>query len=174
MKSKENIVFVGMMGSGKSSVGRLVSKKLNLQFYDIDQIIENELGMRIIKIFETKGERFFREIEEKISIKILRRNTSIISLGGGAFLNKEIRQEVLNNHISIWLKWNNEILLNRIRNNPKRPLAYKVSISELLNLMKKRSKFYNKAMYAIKCDNLSKNKIVKEVLDIYGTEKINN
>ena len=174
MESKENIVFVGMMGSGKSSVGRLVSKKLNLQFYDIDQIIENELGMRIIKIFETKGERFFREIEEKISIKILKRNTSIISLGGGAFLNKEVRQEILNNHISIWLKWNSEILLNRIRNNPTRPLAYKVNVSELINLMKKRSKFYKKAKYVIKCDNLSKNKIVKEVLDIYETEKINN
>ena len=71
MKSKKNIVFLGMMGSGKSLIGRLVSKKLKLQFFDIDNIIENETGMKIFEIFEKKGEEFFREIEKNISLKIL-------------------------------------------------------------------------------------------------------
>ena len=70
MESKENIVFLGMMGSGKSSIGLLTSKKLDLQFYDIDQIIEKELRMNISDIFEKKGEGFFRDFEEKTTLKI--------------------------------------------------------------------------------------------------------
>ena len=77
MESKENIVFLGMMGSGKTSIGLLVSKKLNLQFYDIDQIIEKELEMSISDIFEKKGEKFFRDIEEKTTLKILKKNGSL-------------------------------------------------------------------------------------------------
>ena len=91
MESKKNIVFLGMMGSGKTSIGQLVSKKLNLQFYDIDQIIEKELDMSISVIFERKGEEFFREFEEKITLKILKKKWIVISLGGGAFINKKIR-----------------------------------------------------------------------------------
>jgi len=67
MKSKENIVFLGMMGSGKSSIGSLISKKLNLDFYDTDKEIEKKIGMKISKIFREKGEFFFRKFEEKIS-----------------------------------------------------------------------------------------------------------
>ena len=73
MESKENIVFLGMMGSGKSIIGLLISKKLNLQFYDIDQLIEKELKMSITDIFEKKGEKFFREFEEKITLKVLKK-----------------------------------------------------------------------------------------------------
>ena len=72
MKSKENLVFIGMMGSGKSSIGSMVSKKLNLNFFDIDQLIENDQKMKISKIFETKGENFFRNIEKKIALNILK------------------------------------------------------------------------------------------------------
>ncbi len=69
MESKENLVFLGMMGSGKTSIGLIVSKKLKLNFFDIDQLIENDQQMKVTKIFETKGEVFFREIEKKITIK---------------------------------------------------------------------------------------------------------
>ena len=72
MKSKENIVFLGMMGSGKTSIGSIVSRKLNLNFFDIDQSIENNQNMKVAKIFETKGENFFREIEKKITLDILK------------------------------------------------------------------------------------------------------
>jgi len=166
MKSKKNIVFLGMMGSGKSLIGRLVSKKLKLQFFDIDNIIEIETGMKIFEIFEKKGEEFFREIEKNISLKILKKNKSVISLGGGAFQNNEIRKEVLNGNISIWLKWNYQTLLKRIIDKPHRPLAYNIEKKELIELMKKRSKFYKKALYKINCENLNKNKVINKILNI--------
>ena len=112
MKSKENLVFLGMMGSGKTSIGLQVAKKLKLNFIDVDKEIEKELGSKIPKIFETKGEEYFRRFEEKITLKILKINSIVISLGGGAFINKVIRKEILKNHISFWLNWSNEILLN--------------------------------------------------------------
>ena len=68
MKSSKNIVFLGMMGSGKTSIGFLISKKLKLEFFDIDNHIENYLGMKFSKIFKNKGEKFFREYEEKITL----------------------------------------------------------------------------------------------------------
>ena len=111
MKSKENLVFLGMMGSGKSSIGLIVSKKLNLNFIDIDIEIEKIEGVKISKIFEKKGEAYFREIEEKITLKFLKSKNNIISLGGGAFLNKNIQKEVLKSHISFWLYWKTETLI---------------------------------------------------------------
>ena len=169
MKSKENLVFLGMMGSGKSSIGSLVAKKLGLDFVDVDKEIEKELGLSISKIFETKGEDYFRKFEEKITLKILKIHSTVVSLGGGTFLNKVIRKEVLKNHISFWLNWNDEILINRIKKSKKRPIAFKSTDNELIDLIKKRSTFYSKALYEIKCDNLSKNKIVKKILEIHET-----
>ena len=169
MKSKENLVFLGMMGSGKSSIGSMIAKKLKLDFVDIDKEIENELGMSIRKIFETKGENYFRKFEEKVTLKKLKLNTTVISLGGGAFTNKDIRKEVIKNHLSFWLNWNCEILLNRIKNSKKRPIAFNATDNELIDLIKKRSNIYSKALYEIKCDNLSKNEITKNILKIYET-----
>ena len=169
MKSKENLVFLGMMGSGKSSIGSLVAKKLGLDFVDVDKEIEKELGLSISKIFESKGEDYFRKFEEKITLKILKINSTVVSLGGGAFVNKVIRKEVLKNHISFWLNWNDEILINRIKNSKKRPIAFKSTDNELIDLIKKRSNIYSKALYEIKCDKMSKNEIVKKVLKNYET-----
>ena len=139
MKSKKNLVFLGMMGSGKSSIGSLIAKKLQLNFIDIDNVIENELGLSIKKIFETKGENYFRKFEEKTTLKKLKSSSTVISLGGGAFSNKEIRKEVIKNHISFWLNWSDDILLNRIKNSKKRPLAFNSSENEIIDLIKKRS-----------------------------------
>jgi len=169
MKSKENLVFLGMMGSGKSSIGSLVAKKLKLNFIDVDKEIENELGTSIRKIFETKGEEYFREYEEKTTLKKLKFNSVVIALGGGAFTNKNIRRVIKKNYLSFWLNWSDEILLNRIKNSKKRPLAFNATDNELNDLIKKRSNIYSKALYEIKCDKLSKNKIVKKILDIYET-----
>ena len=167
MKNIQLLFFLRMMGSGKSSIGSLVAKKLNLDFIDIDKEIEKELGQSIKEIFEHKGEDYFRKIEEKITIKKLKLNSVIISLGGGAFVNKKIRKEVLKNHISLWLDWNHQTLLDRIKNSKKRPLAFNKINDELIDLIKKRSYIYSKALYKISCDNLSKNEIVKKVLKIY-------
>ncbi len=173
MKSKKNIVFLGMMGSGKSSIGLLVSKKLKLNFFDTDQEIEEELGMSILQIFEKKGEKFFREVEEKITLKLLKKKNIVIALGGGAFLNKSVRSEILNSHLSIWLKWKNDTIVKRITNSVKRPIAYKSSRSELFNLIEKRSNIYSKALYKIECDNLKKIQITKKVLNFYENKKNN-
>ena len=169
MKSKKNLVFLGMMGSGKSSIGSLIAKKLQLNFIDIDNVIENELGLSIKKIFEIKGENYFRKFEKKTTLKKLKSSSTVISLGGGAFSNKEIRKEVIKNHISFWLNWSDDILLNRIKNSKKRPLAFNSSENEIIDLIKKRSNIYSKALYKIECDNLTKNEIVKEILKIYET-----
>jgi shikimate kinase len=169
MKSKENLVFLGMMGSGKSSIGLQVAKKLKLDFIDVDKEIENELGISIRKIFETKGENYFRKFEEKITLKKLKSSSAVISLGGGAFINESIRKEVLKNNLSFWLNWHDDILLNRIKNSKKRPLAINATDNELTDLIKKRSYFYSKALYEIKCDKLSKKDVVTIILKIYET-----
>ena len=167
MKSKENLVFLGMMGSGKSSIGSLIAKRLKLNFIDIDKEIEKELGTSIKKIFNLKGENYFRKFEEKITLKRLKLNSVVISLGGGAFTNKNIRKEVLKDNLSFWLNWDENILLNRIKNSKKRPIAFNATDDELIDLIQKRSTIYSKALYEIKCDNLSKNQIVKKILKIY-------
>ena len=169
MKSKENIVFLGMMGSGKTSMGLLLSRELKIEFYDIDDLIESEMGMKISKIFETKGENFFRSIEEKITLRILKKRNIIVSLGGGAFLNKKIRKEVLENHMSFWLKLDSKIIIERIKNSPKRPIAINATNNDLTNLIKKRSNIYSKALYKVNCSNLKKREILKKILDIYET-----
>ncbi len=156
-----------MMGSGKSSIGSLVAKKLQLNFIDIDNEIETELGLSIKKIFETKGENYFRKFEEKITLKKLKSKPVVISLGGGAFTNKNIRKEVIKNHLSFWLNWSDKILVNRIKNSKKRPLVSNASENEIIDLIKKRSNIYSKALYKIECDSLTKKEIVKKILNIY-------
>ena len=169
MKSKKNLVFLGMMGSGKSTIGLLVAKKLGLKFIDIDHEIEKELGQPIKKVFEVKGESFFRKYEEKITLKKLKLSATVTSLGGGGFINNNIRKEVLKNHISFWLNCSNQILLNRIRNSKKRPLSINANDNEIIDLINKRSYIYSKALYEIKCDNFLKNEVVKKILKVYET-----
>jgi|TARA_B100001057_G_scaffold314852_1_gene314934 shikimate kinase/shikimate kinase/3-dehydroquinate synthase len=169
MKSKENLVFLGMMGSGKTSIGSLIAKRLKLNFIDIDREIEKELGMSVKRIFESKGEDYFRKYEEKITLKKLNLKSVVIALGGGAFINKNIKNKILKNHISFWLNWESKILIDRIKNSKKRPMAFGISEERLINLINKRSAIYSKALYEIKCDNLSKNEIIKKILEIYET-----
>jgi shikimate kinase len=171
MKIKENIVFLGMMGSGKTSMGALLSKKLKLDFYDTDKYIENKLKMKISNIFELKGEKFFRNYEEKISLDLLKKKNVLISLGGGTFLNKIVRNEILDNHLSFWLKWDSGTLIKRIQGSPKRPIALNASYNELLDMIKKRSNIYSKALYTINCDQLTKSKIINKIKNIYETKK---
>ena len=167
MKSGKNIVFLGMMGSGKTSIGFLVSKKLNLDFYDVDNYIENKLNMKISDIFKKEGEKFFREQEEKETLNLLKKKNIIVALGGGAFVNKNIRNEVIKNHLSFWLKLKSDILLKRIKNSVKRPLAINTTNNYLKNMIKDRSKFYSKALFHIDCNNYTKKEIVNKILDTY-------
>ena len=153
-------------------VGNSISTKIGKACYipishTSGKCIEKKKGISIKEIFEVKGENYFRKLEEKITLSKLKLNSSVISLGGGAFINEQIRKEILKNHISFWLNWSDQILLDRVRNSPKRPVAYKSSDNKLIEIINERSIHYSKALYEIKCDNLSKNEIVKKILKIY-------
>ena len=167
MKSKKNLVLLGMMGSGKSIIGNLISKKLKLKFIDIDNVIEKEANMNIAEIFSKKGENFFRNLEEKITIKSLESSNVVISLGGGGFVNEKIRKEVITNNFSFWLNWNNSTLLSRIKKSYKRPIAFYSSDKELVELIEKRKKIYSEAKFEINCNKLSKNEIVQKIIILY-------
>ena len=167
MKLKKNLVLLGMMGSGKSTIGRLISKKLSKKFVDIDDIIEEETNMKINEIFLKKGEIFFRNLEEKITLKFLDNYNIIISLGGGAFINDRIRKEVLKNNLSFWLNWNAYTLLDRIKKSKKRPLAFNINETKLVELIVNRSKIYSKAKFKINCQKLSKKEITKKIISLY-------
>jgi len=167
MNLKKNIVFLGMMGSGKSSIGWLVSNKLNLKFSDIDNLIEEKDGISISEIFKEKGENYFRNLEEKITLKALRGTSKVISLGGGSFINNRIRKEILDNHFSFWLNWDKSVLLKRIKGSKKRPLAFRLTDQEIKQLIKKRLRIYSKAQFKINCNKLTKNEIVEKIIKIY-------
>ena len=167
MKSNKNIVLIGMMGSGKSSIGKILSKKLNLTFIDIDQKIEENEDSKISEIFTKYGENYFRKIEEKISLKFLSLENSIISLGGGGFINTSIRKMCERNCLSFWLNWKNETIINRIYKSKKRPLAMNLTKTQIRSLIKERSKFYSLSNHKIDCDKLDKLEIINKILDIY-------
>ena len=167
MKSKKNIVLIGMMGSGKSLIGKILSKKLNFEFIDIDNKIEEKEDKTISDIFKKNGEKYFRRIEEDLSINYLTLENKIISLGGGGYINPIIRKQCVKNNISIWLNWKDETLIERIKNSKKRPLAVKLNTSEIKKLIVDRSKIYNLSGYKINCDKLNKNKIVKKIIKLY-------
>ena len=100
---KKNLVLLGMMGVGKTAVGKIVAKKQGLEFVDTDTNIEKKCSMKISEIFKKKGKKFFRIEEEKEVLKSLTKNNCIIALGGGAFVNESIRNSILKNAVSMWL-----------------------------------------------------------------------
>ena len=167
MKSKKNLVLIGMMSSGKSTIGELLAKKLNFKFFDIDKIIENETKMKIAEIFKIKGENFFRNLEEKTTIKLLNFSDVVISLGGGGFINETIRKETNTKSKTFWLDWNFDTLINRIRKKNNRPVASALNNNELKNLIMKRSKYYSTAKYKINCQKLTRSEIIKKILNLY-------
>lgn len=117
------LVLVGMMGSGKSSVGRRLANRLGLTFVDADVEIETAAGMTIPEIFAQRGEAEFRDGERRVIARILSTQPALVlATGGGAFMNPETRQRVKERGISVWLKADPEVLMKRVRRNAKRPL----------------------------------------------------
>jgi len=151
INNKINITLCGMMGSGKSAIGKILANKLNYNFIDVDKMIEINAGKTIKKIFEEDGEQYFRELEEKITINILELKETIVSLGGGAIINKNIRGYIKKNSYNIYLNVNIDILTKRLQNSKTRPLIYKKNLKkELINLIGIREKFYRKADLIVK------------------------
>ena len=119
---KKNLVLLGMMAVGKTTLGKIVAKKQELKFIDIDTSIEKKNFMTIKEIFKKKGEKFFRMEEEKEVLKSLEKNNCVVALGGGAFMNSTLRENILKNAISIWLNVDIKTLNKRVKWNQKRPL----------------------------------------------------
>jgi shikimate kinase len=140
------LVLVGLMGAGKSSVGKRLSEYLNVGFIDADQEIEKAAGMNIVEIFEKFGEKYFREGERKVINRLILLKPQVLSTGGGAFISKEIREVIKLHGFSIWLKADLETLWPRVSGKGNRPLLNKkYPKKELENLIIKRNPFYKKA-----------------------------
>ena len=164
----KNLVLTGMMGVGKSTIGKSLADKLSYKFVDIDNLIEKKEGNTIDKIFHTKGENYFRQIENKISIEQLEKDKSVISLGGGAFLNSSIRRAVKNSSISFWLDVSAELLVKRLKKNKKRPLLRNKNLVETVKkIYLERKKTYSEADFKVKCNFLKPDVIVKKIFELY-------
>ena len=166
---RKNLVLLGMMAVGKTTIAKIVAKKQKLEFVDIDKNIENKNSMKITEIFDKKGEAFFRIEEEKEILKSLKKDNCVIALGGGAFINETIRKDVLKNAISVWLDVNIKTLNERIKWNQKRPLLKKDGNEKILKeLYDERKKIYKLANHKIMCDKLDKKKLAKKIIALYG------
>ncbi len=160
----KTIVLIGMMGTGKSTIGKILAEKLQADFIDIDSEIENNEQMSINQIFETKGEEYFRKIEQKEIITSFKDN-SVIALGGGAFENKQTRNFLINSSI-IHLKTSPNIIYERIKNDKTRPLLKKqMTVEKITQIYNARAINYEKANITIMTDNKTPEEIVKEIME---------
>ena len=165
---KKNLVLLGMMAVGKTTVGKIVAKYKELEFIDTDTNIEQKNSMTIKEIFKKKGEKFFRIEEEKEVLKSLEKNNCVIALGGGAFMNKTLRENILKNSISIWLNVDIKTLSKRVKWNQKRPLLKQESNQKkLTELYTERKDIYKLADHKIVCDKLSKENIAEKIIALY-------
>ena len=165
---KKNLVLLGMMAVGKTTLGKIVAKKQELKFIEIDSNIETKNSMTIKEIFKKKGEKFFRMVEEKEVLKSLEESNCVIALGGGAFMNKTLRENILKNAISIWLNVDIKTLNKRVKWNQKRPLLKEENNQKkITELYDERKDIYNLAIHEIACDNLSKKSIAEKIIELY-------
>ena len=156
------------MGVGKSTIGKNLAKKLKYNFIDVDKIIEAKEGLSINLIFKNKSESYFRKIENDITLSELKKDNSVISLGGGAFLNKTIRRNTKKFSTSFWLDVPVYELIKRLKKSDQRPLLFKKNIDETVKkIYFDRKKIYNEADFRIKCNSLKSREIVNKILELY-------
>ena len=156
------------MGVGKSTIGKRLALELSYNFVDIDSLIEKKEGCSINLIFKKKGENYFRKLENDISLSKLQKNKSVIALGGGAFINRNIRREVKRLCLSFWLDLSNEEIIKRLRKSKKRPLLFKKNLVETINkIYLERKKTYSEASFRIRCNSLKPEDIVSKIILFY-------
>jgi len=168
----KTIVLTGMMGSGKSTAGRLLAQTLNVDFLDIDLIIETNLKTSISEIFARQGENEFRKIEKETIFSIFRPQNQVISLGGGAFENEQTRKFLLEKAAVIYLETSPDEILKRIQNNSSRPLLNeKMNIQTIEEIINKRKKNYQSSHYTISTDNKNPQDIINELKGVIQNDK---
>jgi len=165
LPAEKSVVFVGMMGAGKSTVGRRLAFQLNMNFIDTDVEIENAAQLSISEIFADYGEKHFRDIEKKIIIRLLKENKGVISVGGGAFMDESLREHIREQGISIWLHADFDTLMKRVHNQEHRPLLTQDDPEKVMrNLIEKRYPIYQQSDISIANNDLSLDKTMQIVL----------
>jgi shikimate kinase len=161
-----SIVLVGMMGAGKSTIGRRLSGRLRLPFLDADIEIETAAGMSIPDIFETRGEPDFRDGEARVIARLLDGGPCVLATGGGAFMREETRNRIRDKAVSIWLKADADIIMRRVKRRADRPLLKTADPAATVGrLIEEREPVYQHADLTIWSRDVPHEKIVDECLD---------
>ncbi|HKU04463.1 MAG TPA: shikimate kinase [Bradyrhizobium sp.] len=163
---KRCVVLIGMMGAGKSTIGRRMAARLRLPFLDADTEIEAAAGMSIPDIFESHGEPHFRDGEARVIARLLDNGPAVIATGGGAFMREETRGRIRDKAVSIWLKAEVDVIMKRVRRRSDRPLLQnadpEATVSRLLG---EREPVYGTADITILSRDVPHDKIVDECID---------
>ena len=173
------IVLVGLMGAGKSSVGRRLAEKLGLSFVDADQEIEAAAGKSIAEIFADHGETYFREGERRVIARLLANGPQVLATGGGAYINDETRARIQNDAVSVWLKAPLPLLMKRVMKRQDRPLL-KTGDPEavMLGLIEKRYPVYAGADVTVESRDVQHGQMVNDVIRALaqweGWERLHN
>ena len=163
---RRNIVFVGLMGAGKSAIGRSVAQQLRIPFVDTDDEIERVSRMTISELFASYGEDEFRALETRVIKRLLRGGPKVVSTGGGAFINENTRRHIKRGGVSLWLKADLEVLWERVNKRDHRPLLKTENPkATLAALMEKRYPIYCEADITIESRDVRKDIIATEVLE---------
>jgi shikimate kinase len=160
-----SIVLVGLMGAGKSTVGRRLAQKLGLEFTDADAEIERAAGKTVPDIFKDHGEAYFREGERKVIARLLESGPQVLATGGGAFMNEETRHNIACRGISVWLKADMNLLMKRVRRRDNRPLLKAEDPEEVMRqLIAQRYPVYGQADVTVESRDVPHNSIVSDVI----------
>lgn len=161
-----SIVLVGLMGAGKSTIGRRLSQRLDLPFQDADHEIEAAAGMTIPDIFAIHGEEYFRDGERRVIARLLQEGPLVLATGGGAFMNEETRVKISQSGISIWLKADLEVLMRRVRKRGTRPLLQNSDPEGTMRrLMELRYPVYAAADLTVDSQEGPHDRVVNELLE---------
>ncbi|KRB62637.1 shikimate kinase [Rhizobium sp. Root708] len=160
-----NLILVGLMGAGKSSVGRIVAQQLGIPFVDSDAEIEKVSRMSITELFAAYGEEEFRALETRVMKRLLKNGPRVVSTGGGAFINDRTRKHIKKGGVSIWLKAELEVLWERVNKRDTRPLLKTENPRQTLeNLMNARYPIYELADLTVLSRDVRKELMADEVL----------
>jgi shikimate kinase len=168
---KRCVVLIGMMGAGKSTIGRRMAARLRLPFLDADTEIETAAGMSIPDIFETHGEPHFRDGEARVIARLLDSGPAVVATGGGAFMREETRGRIRDKAVSIWLKADAEVIMKRVRRRTDRPLLQNADPEATVNrLLGEREPVYGTADLTILSRDVPHDKIVDECMEALHTK----